>query len=137
MLPQKIKSLFRFLYEKLVKINDSPQKIAIGFGIGVFLGILPGVGPVASLASAFIFRVNRVAALTGSLLTNTWLSVVTFVAAVKIGALVTGAQWQDVYEQCQSIFKSFHWKDLLNVSLIQILKPLLIGYLVVGLGIGL
>ena len=87
----KIKNSFKSIYDKLVGIKDSPQKIALGFGLGVFCGILPGTGPMASVVLAFVFRVNKVAALAGSLLTNTWLSLVTFVLAVKIGSMVTGA----------------------------------------------
>ena len=125
------------LYEKLIKINDSPQKIALGFSLGVFLGILPGVGPVAALILAALFKVNRMAALTGSLLTNTWISIVTFVLAVKIGSFLTGADWLGVYSQCKVLVENFHWKNLWNISLVKILHPVLIGYSVIGIGLAL
>lgn len=86
----------RFIYLKLFRINDSPHKIALGFGLGVFAGIFPGTGPLASLFLAFIFRANRAAALIGSLLTNTWLSFVTFVLAVQAGSMLLKINWQDV-----------------------------------------
>ena len=133
---EKIKNFFKLLYDKLVKIDDSPQRIALGFGLGVFCGILPGTGPLASVAIAFIFRVNKIAALTASLLTNTWLSVVTFLAAVKIGSAVSGVDWRDVYNTGKGIIQNFHWKDVSSIPFAKILLPLGIGYFLVGLASG-
>lgn len=127
---------FKFILEKLIKIHDSPQRIALGFGLGIFLGIFPGVGPLASLVLATFFRINQAAALTGSLLTNTWLSVVTFVVSIQIGSFVTGADWQQVYEEGQKVIRDFHWQKLGEISFSTILLPLLAGYLIIGLSAG-
>ena len=84
------------------------------------------------MALAFIFRINKAAALLGSVLTNTWLSIVTFVSALKIGAAITGVHWADVQQQAHDLMDHFSWKDLWGASFASILKPLLIGYAVVG-----
>ena len=105
----KIKAFLKAIYDKLSKIDDSPQKIALGFGLGVFCGILPGTGPVAAVALAFVFRVNKIAAFAGGLLTNTWLSVVTFILAVRLGSAVSGADWNEVYSRCKDIIRDFHY----------------------------
>lgn len=128
----RVKRFFRFLYLKLVRINDTPQRVALGLGLGVFLGLLPGTGPLASLALAFVFRLNRIAALLGSLMTNTWLSVVTFLLSVKVGAAIMGLNWQSVNQGVSGLFKSFHWADLLKISVLKLLLPVFIGYCVVG-----
>ncbi|MBU1869297.1 MAG: DUF2062 domain-containing protein [Candidatus Omnitrophica bacterium] len=133
----KILRFFRFLYLKLFRINDSPQKIALGLGLGVFLGILPGTGPIASLSLAFVFRINRASALLGSLLTNTWLSFVTFILAIKIGSFMLKLNWQETYSQYSEFLKSFHWADLFKLSVLKMLFPLLIGYLIISLALGL
>ena len=132
----RTKEFFSGIFEKLVKIDDSPQRIALGFGLGVFLGILPGTGPVASLGLAFLLRVNRVAALAGSVLTNTWLSVVTFVFSIKIGSAILGLEWSQVYAECRVLFQNFHWRDLFKAPILKIIYPLGLGYLVVGLTCG-
>ena len=134
---QAFKSWLKKVSDQLLGIQDSPHKIAFGFGLGVFLGILPGAGPVASVTLAFIFRVNKAAALAGSVLTNTWLSFVTFALAVKLGAGLTGTEWQKVSVQCQELVKNFHFKNLFDAAILQILKPLMIGYLGVGLSAGI
>lgn len=135
-LAKKIKSSAKLIYDKLIKIDDSPQKIALGFGLGVFCGILPGTGPVAALALAFVFRVNKIAALTGGLLTNTWLSVVTFVAAIKLGSALTGADWQKVYAGCQEVIRNFNWENLRAIPVFEVILPLFLGYFIVGLASG-
>lgn len=131
-----MKDLFVRLYTQLVKMDGSPHSIALGFGIGVFLGILPGTGPVAALVLAFIFRVNKAAALLGSVLTNTWLSMVTFVLAARIGSMVLGLQWADVQAKAHGLLEHFSWRSFFDVSLGDVLRPLLAGYAVVGLVCG-
>lgn len=135
----KNNSLIRFLkliYLKIFRINDTPQKIACGFGLGVFLGILPGTGPIAALVLAYVFRVNRAASLLGALLTNTWISIVFFLLSIKVGSVIMGVSWQDVYQKIILITSNFRWSSLFTVAALKILLPLLIGYLVLGIGLG-
>ena len=128
--------VIQFLFSKLFKINDSAQKISLGVGLGVFAGLFPGTGPAAALFLAFIFRANRAAALLGGLLTNTWLSVVTFVLAIKAGSVILKMNWRLVQEQALSLFKNFSWSAFFKLSFSEVLLPLIIGYLVIGLVLG-
>jgi len=127
------KKFFSVIVSKLFKINDSPQRIALGVGLGVFAGLMPGTGPVAALFLAFIFRANRAAALLGSLLTNTWLSLVTFILAVKAGSLVLGLHWQDVDRKMQGLLHDFSWAKFFKLSFLDVLLPVITGYLIIGL----
>ena len=133
----KIIGLIKSIYAKIFLINDTPQKIALGLGLGVFLGILPGVGPVAALVLAGLFRVNRATAVLGSLATNTWLSLVTFILSIKVGSAIIGANWKNVYHDALTFIKHFHSWDLFKVSVLQVALPLAIGYLVVSFCLGL
>ena len=134
---EKFKIWFKGIWHQFIGIEDTPFRKAAGLGLGVFLGIFPGAGPLAALVLSSILHVNRAAALVGSLLTNTWISIVTFVLAIKVGSFVTGTNWQDIYLECQSLLKDFHWKYLFDASIIKILKPVFIGFILVGLSIGL
>lgn len=129
---ETIKQFFCSLYHKLVEINDTPHRKAAGLGIGVFCGILPFMGPVAALLIAWIFQANRAAAFLGGLVTNMWLSWATFFIAAKTGAMVTGQSWGEIYEQCKELIKNFHFKDLFDASILEIMKPLMIGYAIIG-----
>lgn len=120
-----LQRLFRLIYLKLVRINATPQKVALGAGIGVLSGILPGTGPIAAAALAFLFRANRAAALAGSLLTNTWLSFVIFIPAIKAGSFIFGVEWQAVQR-----------RQLVNLSFSQVILPVITGYLAIGILLG-
>lgn len=128
---------FKDIIRGLFTINDSPNRIALGLGLGVFCGILPGTGPIAAVFLALLFRVNRAASLIGSLATNTWLSFVTFVIAVKAGAWVYGVDWVKVYSRSSLLIRQFRWLDMFRLSFLKLVLPLFTGYILVGLGLGL
>jgi len=131
-----LKKIVHFLFAKLFKINDTPEKIALGVSLGVFSGLLPGTGPAAALFLAFIFKANRAAALFGSILTNTWLSIVTFILAIKVGSVILRLHWQEVHQKSVTLIKDFHWIKFFKLSFLDVLLPVIIGYLVLGICLG-
>jgi uncharacterized protein (DUF2062 family) len=120
-LPQKI-------LEKLLAVKDNPHRTATSFAVGVFLGILPGTGPIAALTAAHFLRLNRPIALLGSLVTNTWLSILTFVLSIRFGASIMGLDWNTLYRQWLDFFQAFAWDKIFSVSFLQIVLPIAIGY---------
>ena len=126
-----------FLREKLFRINDTPQRVAIGFGLGVFTGILPVTGPLAALFLAIVFKVNRASALLGSLLTNTWLSFVTFLLAIKTGSAIFKVSWQALKNDWAIASSHWHWQDFFSLPILKIILPVITGYLVVSLSLGI
>ncbi|MCL6565379.1 MAG: DUF2062 domain-containing protein [Acidobacteriia bacterium] len=82
----RLARIYRYAYLKLVRENDSPDRIGRGAGLGVFIGILPTLwfGPLLALLLAGPLRANRAAALaamaaTGPLMPLLW------TAAVVVG----------------------------------------------------
>ncbi len=136
MITDTIRQFFKSLYTKLFRINDTPQRIALGFGLGVFLGNFPGTGPVAALFLAWVLRLNRASALLGALLTNTWISFITFILSIRIGSLIMRTGWQDILQSWLRFLKNFHWIDLLKLSALKIIFPVIVGYLIVSLFLG-
>lgn len=140
---KKFKSKSRLLrclwlvYLKIFRINDSPQKIAQGAALGVFVGIIPGMGPIAALFLAFIFHTNRASALLGSIITNTWISLVTFILSIKLGSAIIGLDWVMVYQEWLNLIRHFHFSDLLAAPILQVILALLIGYLIIAGGLGI
>ncbi|MDP2940752.1 MAG: DUF2062 domain-containing protein [Candidatus Omnitrophota bacterium] len=128
----KLQRFFRLIYLKFFRINDTPQKIALGAGLGVFSGVLPGTGPLVALFLAFIFRVNRASALLGSLLTNTWISFLTFLLAIKAGSAILHLSWQDTRQNWAVFLKGFKWVSLFKLSALKIILPVILGYLVIA-----
>ena len=132
-----IKRSAEFIYRKLFLINDTPNKISLGFGLGVFTGIVPGTGPIAALFLAMLLRANRAAAVIGSALTNTWLSFVTFIAAAKIGSVILRINWSDIQADWSAFITKFSWKLLFKFSAIKLIFPVLLGYFIIALACGL
>lgn len=132
-LPDKVKRLAKVVYLKLFRINDSPLKIALGFGFGVFVGVMPGIGPVIALLLAFLFRVNRASALLGSILFNTWVGLIALLLAIKIGSAVKGLNYNDVYDGWNGLIKNFKWEKLFEVSVYDVLIPIGVGYIIIAL----
>ena len=128
---------FKAVYAKLVKINDTEQRIALGFGAGVFCGIMPTMGPLAALFLAFALRLNRASALLGSLLTNTWLSIVIFILSIKIGSVIMKVSWEDVRQDWLLFLLGFKWEYLFKLSVLKLILPVIIGYFVIALALGL
>jgi uncharacterized protein len=59
-------------YKQILRIKSSPQDIALGMGLGVFIGLLPIIPlqTVVVLALALLLRCSKLTALIGTLITN-------------------------------------------------------------------
>jgi len=128
---------FNSAMAKLVGISDHPQRIAMGLGLGAFLGVLPGVGPLTALALAAFFKVNKASALLGVLITNTWITFATFVLSIKLGSVIMKLDWHQLHQEWMYFIKHFHWSDLLKAAVLKMVLPVVIGYLIIGLLFGL
>ncbi len=126
-----------FIYDKLFKINDSPRRIAVGFGLGIFCGLLPGTGPLAALFLSFVFKVNRLSALLASLISNTWLSLATFIFSIRVGSAILGMDQSLVYNEIKGKWGNVPWQELFKTSLESVILPIFVGYLVVSVFLGL
>jgi len=128
----QFKNFFSEIYKHLVKINDSNQRVAIGMGLGVFLGVLPGAGPIVSLILASIFRLNKAATLLGCLVTNTWISFVSALLAVQVGAFIFHLEWQKLWHDAKDLVQHFNFSGFFNLAVLKILAPVFVGYLIIS-----
>ena len=87
---------FKDLIKKLLHIEDTPERTALAYSIGIFLGFSPFLGfhTLMGLMIAFLFRLNRVAILLGVWTNNPWWIVPYYVMATWVGMWVTGF-WVD------------------------------------------
>lgn len=118
--------------KKLAGINDSPHKISSGAAIGVFFGVLPFAGLVVSVLVAAIFRVNKIGALIGCLLTNTWISLLCAIFAVNIGAEFFNIDSSEAVEVLSGLFKNFNIPQFLKVSSREFFLPFITGFFFVA-----
>ena len=81
---------FKDLLKKLLQIEDTPERTALAFSIGIFLGFSPflGLHTLTGLAVAFLFRLNRVAILVGVWTNTPWWLVPYYTFATWLGMWV-------------------------------------------------
>jgi uncharacterized protein (DUF2062 family) len=77
---------------RLLALDDTPERIAFAFALGVWLAFSPLVGlhTFLGLAIAFIFGLNRAALLVGVFINNPWTLVPIYGTAGYLGGLLMG-----------------------------------------------
>ncbi|MBI5888745.1 MAG: DUF2062 domain-containing protein [Deltaproteobacteria bacterium] len=87
---RRIKRRLRFVYLKIIRLSDPPERIARGVAIGVLMGILPtfGLGVFLSLGAAFAFRANKAAAVLGSMIMNPFTSPFFWGISAAVGSFI-------------------------------------------------
>jgi uncharacterized protein (DUF2062 family) len=113
-------------------IDDTPHKVAGGAALGIFLGITPGEGVLGTLFFAYVFHLNRLAALAGVLAVNMWTTVVALPVAAAIGGLIFRVS-------PQNLSRDFHetlglgWQYLFSWDIFrETALPLIAGYVILA-----
>jgi uncharacterized protein len=128
------RALVRRWMGTLLHIDDSPERTAAAFALGVFFGFSPflGLHTVLGLAFAFLLNFNRVAVLLGVYSNLPWFVAPYFAfTTMVVGAPITGHRIppgfrQQVGELFElSLFHSDFWQQL-----VEIVSPFLWPYTV-------
>ncbi len=119
-------------YLRIVKAHDTPHRIALGFGIGVFYGLFPFIGVIFTLVTAIIFKANKASALVGCFVTNTWMSFILALPSVKIGAKLFGLDYRAVWEDVRHYLKLSNIKDIFKEASGDVIIPSVVGFLVIA-----
>jgi uncharacterized protein len=84
-------NLSHFL-KKLLALEDTPERIAKAFALGVFLAFSPLIGLhiVLGFGLAFFCGLNRLALLLGLFINNPWTLVPIYAAGTYLGGLLIG-----------------------------------------------
>jgi uncharacterized protein (DUF2062 family) len=125
---KKIKQYIRQFF----LIDDTPHKVAGGAALGVFMGITPGEGVLSTLLLAYIFRLNRLAALAGVLAVNMWTTVLVLPVATAIGGLVFRVDPQKLSNDFHETL-NLGWQYLFSWNILrETAIPLLTGYVILA-----
>src|SRR3990172_8853186 len=101
---ERCRRTFRYIYLRLVRVGGDPVHIALGFALGVFLGVFPtfGLGIPLSLLLASMFRWNRVSAVLGSLVMNPLTTPFFWTLSGTLGAAIFGTDARKVLMSFQN-----------------------------------
>lgn len=85
---------FRRVYERFIRIRGQPREIALGFALGLFIGMTPTMGiqmPLAVFIAA-LFKWSKISAATAVWITNPVTAPVIYTVTYFVGASLTGLE---------------------------------------------
>jgi uncharacterized protein (DUF2062 family) len=87
-----MKSRLRRAVDGLLQLQDTPHRIALAFGIGIWIAFSPllGLHTVMALGAAFFFRLSRAAVLLGAYVNNPWTIAPLYLAGTALGCALLG-----------------------------------------------
>lgn len=112
-----------------MQLDDPPQRLALAFGLGVFIAFTPTIGLhlLTCLLIAWLFRLSKLVIITASLVMNPWTMIPLYGFCLWFGLLITGADIEP---------PQIGWNELGLTDLFTVVKPYLwpfvAGTLVVG-----
>jgi len=121
---------FRDKLRQVLKVQDTPHRIALAFAMGVFWGISPllGLHTVGALLTAWLFGLNRLVAVVGVYITNPWTIVPIYSFCILVGSRIVGLR---------QIIPDIDWNGITFMQMMTELKhlilPFVVGTLVVAL----
>jgi hypothetical protein len=127
------RALVRRWLDALLHIEDTPERTAAAFALGVFFGFSPllGLHTILAVIAAFLLSLNRVAVLLGVYSNLPWFLAPYYAVATMAGAELTGHHPSpDFREQVGGLFKLSLWHGDFWHRLVVVMKPLLWPYLV-------
>jgi len=126
-------SRLRALFRTVLHLEDTPSRVALAFGIGVFIAFFPilGIHTAIALLVAYSFRLSRIALLAGCWINNPWTIAPMLTGGTLVGCALLGmpsaglsAIGWDLHGQA---FYSSLWKGLRPYVV-----PFVVGNLLMG-----
>lgn len=110
---------------RLLHLKESPHRTALAFAVGVFIAFSPtyGLHTASALFCAWAFRLNVVALMAGTLITNPWTLVPVLGATLWTGVQLTGLP--DV--------PAVSWSDLSMMAFYEQVRPYAVPFVLGGL----
>ena len=131
-------SRIRQMVRLLLLLDDTPHRIGLAFGIGLFIAFFPilGIHTGVALLIAFGFRLSRVAILAGAWTNNPWTIAPMYTAGTVLGAALLAVS-PDGLSQVDWTLTGRAFYEALYAGLRPYVLPFVVGNLVAGAVSGL
>jgi len=139
---KKIGEMFKSFYNKIIKSDRSPHKIALAMAIGLFVGcFVPPVGlqTVFAIALAFVFRTDKIIAYGATWITAnpyTFVSLYPLFAYLGAKLIYPSLKFIQIKDAFIQLFTDFSYADFIK-GLSGIFYKVFMSYLVGGLICGI
>ncbi len=102
----------------IFRLNDSPNKLALAFAVGVFVAFSPTIGlhTITCFVLAWMFRLSKIVVLSAAFINNPWTIVPLYGFCLWLGIKITGAMIAT---------PDIAWQSLTFTSAYHILRPYL------------
>jgi len=120
---------FRSLLKQVLHLQESPQRTALAFAIGVFIAFSPtyGLHTVMVLFCTWALGLNFLALMVGAFINNPWTIVPILGATYWVGAMLLG----------RSDSPSFDWHDVSFGAIYEQVMPYAVPFFLGGLVLSL
>lgn len=144
-----MRPVLRFIQNRILHVDDSPERSARGIAIGLFVGFLPllGIQMVIAFFVAKILKANKVLAMLSAWISNPLTAVFIYYPCYRVGSFLLSHSGKPQYSSQQlehiientfsadNIFGEFFtanfWKEVYSVSM-AIGLEMLIGGIILG-----
>ena len=123
------RTIFRRTFDRFVRIRGNPREIALGFALGIFIGMTPSMGmqmPIVIFFAALL-KWNKISSVLGVWITNPATAPFLYSLTYVLGAKILG------YEKIRQI----NWSELSIGTLMQKAPKTLAAMGVGGIALGL
>lgn len=131
MLNRRINAAALRAYERFIKLKGAPREIALGFSLGILIGMTPFIGAhiLAGLTLASLMGWSKIAAIVGVNITNVLTAPliypINYWVGLKIAGISEGVNWSKISDYAEML-------KLMQQSPL-ILADLCIGGMVLGI----
>ncbi len=155
----RMRPVLRFIRNRILHVDDSPQRLARGIAVGLFIGFLPlfGLQMILAYLVAKPLRANRVLAMLSVWISNPFTAVFVYYPCYRLGRFLLTSpdkpqiglkQLEHIFENVFTAENIFHgiftaqfWKEayrvFMQIGLETTLGGILLGLVVAGAGYGL
>ncbi|MBN2568288.1 MAG: DUF2062 domain-containing protein [Deltaproteobacteria bacterium] len=124
-----LKKRYRDIYDQFISLKGTPESIAFGAAIGVFIGVTPTMPfhTISIFALTFFLRLNFTTAFLGATAISNPLTIpFLYASQYQLGKYLLGNEW------CEVPFTDYSIWDIMNAGW-NIACPLLLGGLIMAL----
>ena len=125
------RQMVRRWLDSLLHVNDTPERTAGAFALGVFLGFSPflGLHTIVAIVLAFFLNMNRVAVLLGVYSNLPWIIAPYYAFTTMLGAAILRTTPRpDLQERLVDLFQISITTRAFWVDLVHLVRPLLWSY---------
>jgi uncharacterized protein (DUF2062 family) len=117
----------------LLRVEDTPTRVALAFALGVFIAFFPliGIHTLIAVGLAVAFRLNRVAIVAGAWTNNPWTIAPMFTAGTLVGCALLGVSPASLAAVDWGLHGRAFYQSLV-AGFSPLIAPFVVGNLVLG-----